>query len=46
MRKVRWVKLKIWCELAFNEWTGNGHLRHSRFVRLGEQNGTRAPTIE
>jgi ATP-dependent DNA ligase len=42
MRKVRWVKPKIRCEVAFNEWTENGHLRHSRFVRLREKWDTRA----
>jgi DNA ligase D-like protein (predicted ligase) len=42
MRKVRWVKPKIRCEVAFNEWTENGHLRHSRFVRLRAKWDTRA----
>ena len=45
MRKVRWVKPKIRCEVAFNEWTENGHLRHSRFVRLRAKWDTR-PGIE
>jgi DNA ligase D-like protein (predicted ligase) len=36
MRTVRWVKPKITCEIAFNEWTPSGHLRHSKFLRLRE----------
>jgi len=41
MRKVRWVKPTMLCEVAFNEWTRNLHLRHSRFLRLREKSDTR-----
>ncbi|PYK31065.1 MAG: hypothetical protein DME57_05065 [Verrucomicrobia bacterium] len=34
MKKVRWVKPAVLAEIAFNERTANGHLRHSRFLRL------------
>jgi DNA ligase D-like protein (predicted ligase) len=34
METVRWVKPKIVAEIAFNEWTPSGHLRHSKFLRL------------
>jgi ATP-dependent DNA ligase len=34
MREVRWVKPQILCEVGFNEWTENAHLRHSKFSRL------------
>lgn len=34
MATVRWVKPKVVCEIAFNEWTPNRHLRHSQFLRL------------
>jgi bifunctional non-homologous end joining protein LigD len=34
MKEVRWVKPKIHCEIAFNERTPHGHLRHSKFLRL------------
>ena len=34
MKTVRWLKPKIVCEEAFNERTAQGHLRHSKFVRL------------
>jgi ATP-dependent DNA ligase len=36
MRTVRWVKPKVICEIAFNEWTPSRHLRHSKFLRLRE----------
>ncbi|MEY2563452.1 MAG: bifunctional non-ous end joining protein LigD [Verrucomicrobiota bacterium] len=36
MKTVRWVKPKVICEIAFNEWTPSGHLRHSKFLRLRE----------
>jgi DNA ligase D-like protein (predicted ligase) len=36
MKTVRWVKPKIVAEIAFNEWTPSGHLRHSKFLRLRE----------
>jgi ATP-dependent DNA ligase len=42
MRRVRWVKPKIRCEVAFSEWTENGHLRHSKFVRLRAKWDTRS----
>jgi bifunctional non-homologous end joining protein LigD len=34
MESVRWVKSRIIAEIAFNERTQAGHLRHSRFLRL------------
>jgi bifunctional non-homologous end joining protein LigD len=36
MRTVKWVKPKVIAEIAFNEWTPSGHLRHSKFLRLRE----------
>jgi DNA ligase D-like protein (predicted ligase) len=36
MKKVRWLAPKVDCEVAFNEWTPNQHLRHARFIRLKE----------
>jgi ATP-dependent DNA ligase len=35
MKTVRWVKPKVICETAFNEWTPSG-LRHAKFLRLRE----------
>ncbi len=34
MKTVRWLKPGIVCEIAFNERTSQGHLRHSKFLRL------------
>lgn len=34
MKQVQWVKPKVIAEIAFNERTANGHLRHSRYLRL------------
>ena len=34
MREVQWVKPKLIAEVAFNEITSHGHLRHSKFLRL------------
>jgi bifunctional non-homologous end joining protein LigD len=34
MSKTIWVKPQLVVEIAMNEWTPDGHLRHSEFVRL------------
>lgn len=36
MQTVRRVRPKVLAEIAFNEWTPSGHLRHSEFLRLRE----------
>jgi DNA ligase D-like protein (predicted ligase) len=36
MATVRWMKPRIVAEIAFNERTQAGHLRHSKFLRLRE----------
>jgi DNA ligase D-like protein (predicted ligase) len=41
MATVRWVKPRVLCEIAFNEWTPSGHLRHSKFLRLRERRDLR-----
>jgi len=41
MRKVRWLKPTTQCEVAFNERTAQGHLRHSKFLRLREPEDAR-----
>ena len=43
MEKTRWVKPGVVCEIAFNERTGAGHLRHSRFLRLRDDFDRRRP---
>jgi bifunctional non-homologous end joining protein LigD len=42
MKKVRWVKSKQIVEIAFNEMTSSGHLRHAKFLRLLEKDDLRA----
>lgn len=34
MSKARWVKPRVVAEIAFNEWTPDGHLRHAEFKTL------------
>jgi bifunctional non-homologous end joining protein LigD len=41
MKTVRWLKPKLRCEIAFNERTEQGHLRHSKFLRMREANDRR-----
>jgi bifunctional non-homologous end joining protein LigD len=36
MKQLKWVKPKLVAEIAFTEWTRDGHLRHSAFVGLRE----------
>jgi bifunctional non-homologous end joining protein LigD len=33
-RGVHWVRPELVAEVAFSEWTGDGRLRHPRFVGL------------
>ncbi|HMG25653.1 MAG TPA: non-homologous end-joining DNA ligase [Acidimicrobiia bacterium] len=33
-RKVHWVQPRLVCEVGFTEWTGDGRLRHPRFMGL------------
>jgi ATP-dependent DNA ligase len=42
MKKVRWVQPGVIAEIAFNERTQAGHLRHSKFLRLRERADVRA----
>jgi bifunctional non-homologous end joining protein LigD len=36
MKKLKWVRPKLVAEIAFTEWTRDGHLRHSAFIGLRE----------
>jgi bifunctional non-homologous end joining protein LigD len=36
VRKAQWVKPALLCEVAFTEWTGDGHIRHPSFQGLRE----------
>ena len=33
-RRVHWVQPRLVCEVGFTEWTGDGRLRHPRFMGL------------
>ena len=35
-RAVHWIKPKLLCEVAFTEWTEDGHIRHPSFQGLRE----------
>jgi bifunctional non-homologous end joining protein LigD len=35
-RAVHWIKPTLLCEVAFTEWTGDGHIRHPSFQGLRE----------
>jgi ATP-dependent DNA ligase len=34
MKECRWVKPRLVAQIEFNEWTPDGHLRHSTFIGL------------
>jgi bifunctional non-homologous end joining protein LigD len=36
MKNCRWLKPELVAEIEFAEWTPDGHLRHSKFIRLRE----------
>jgi bifunctional non-homologous end joining protein LigD len=40
-RRAHWVEPKLVCEVAFTEWTRDGHLRHPAFLGLREDKEAR-----
>jgi bifunctional non-homologous end joining protein LigD len=34
MKNCAWLKAELVAQIEFTEWTPDGHLRHSKFVRL------------
>ena len=36
MKECRWVRPELVCQIAFVEWTDNGHLRHCKFIAMRE----------
>jgi bifunctional non-homologous end joining protein LigD len=46
LKDARWVKPELLCEVAFTEWTGDGHIRHPSFQGLREDKGPREVTME
>src|SRR5688572_11459339 len=46
MKVLRWVKPRLVAEIAFTEWTRDGHLRHSAFVGLRADKDARSVVRE
>ena len=41
MVDCRWVKPVLVGQFEFVEWTGEGHLRHARFIALRDDKGAK-----
>jgi len=41
MKHYRWVKPEVVAQVEFTDWTAADHLRHSRFVGLGDDKDAR-----
>ena len=39
MKNCMWLKPELVAQIEFTEWTPDGHLRHSKFIGLREDNG-------
>ena len=46
MKVLKWVRPKLVAEIAFTEWTRDGHLRHSTFSGLRDDKNAREVTRE
>jgi ATP-dependent DNA ligase len=46
MKALKWVRPKLIAEIAFTEWTRDGHLRHSTFLGLRDDKNVRNVTKE
>ena len=46
VRKAQWVKPALICEVAFTEWTEDGHIRHPSFQGLREDKPPAEVTME
>ena len=46
MKVLKWVKPTLVAEIAFTEWTRDGHLRHSAFVGLRQDKDARSVVRE
>jgi ATP-dependent DNA ligase len=46
MKKCIWLKPELVAQVEFAEWTPDGHLRHSKFVGLRDDEDTRTVTRE
>ena len=46
MKVLRWVKPRLVAEIAFTEWTRDGHLRHSAFLGIRADKDARSVVRE
>jgi ATP-dependent DNA ligase len=46
MKVLKWVRPTLVAEIAFTEWTRDGHLRHSTFLGLRDDKNVREVTRE
>jgi bifunctional non-homologous end joining protein LigD len=46
VRKARWVRPVLLCEVSFTEWTEDGHIRHPSFQGLREDKNPKEVTME
>ena len=46
MKVLKWVKPMLVAEIAFTEWTRDGHLRHSAFVGMRTDKDARSVVRE
>jgi bifunctional non-homologous end joining protein LigD len=46
LKTAHWVKPSLICEVAFTEWTDDGHIRHSSFQGLREDKTTQGVIME
>jgi len=42
MKDCRWLKPTLVAQIEFLEWTGDNHLRHTKFVALRDDKPARA----
>ncbi|MBA3961422.1 MAG: hypothetical protein H0X40_05920 [Chthoniobacterales bacterium] len=41
MKESRWIRPELVCQVAFVEWTENGHLRHCKFIAMRDDKDAR-----
>ena len=41
MKECRWLKPTLVAQIEFVEWTGDNHLRHTKFIALREDKPAR-----
>ena len=46
LKTAHWVKAALLCEVAFTEWTADGHIRHPSFQGMREDKEPKGVTLE